>query len=469
MRKYPKIRLIITPLLVLAFALGCVPDARRIPAPSTPEVMPPPLLSISALDDRIAYLEQIMREGQLNDEDAQIAADLLSAYETGRAYLLKDHTVPDYDAVIQAFYEALARFDDYYFIRQGLGEARHSEAVTIFSERMDVIRGKYFSGDYQGVIDDTIELEATFGHDALPVDIRLLFAVSLSKQGLLEQASVVGESTLREFEGRPDLIFLRSHAKDMVRDKYFSGDYQDVIDDTIGLESVFGPTVLSTDIEFLLAASLSETGVSEAANTVVGRIFRELEGKSDLAFVRSLLIEWQLDLGDRDRARQIYEALADNTDKMTQTDHTEEPFSLEWLFKDLVKQRIQREKDAQLDFKNQTLIRARDLIEAEQFEEAIKSIDELKDDPDMADEIKGLKALAIEKLINQERNRAAAYLLRARQTTDPIRKESYLLSSYNRLNELTERYPMSSLIEQLNKDMETVKIELDKLERTPEY
>jgi hypothetical protein len=135
----------------------------------------------------------------------------------------------------------------------------------------------------------------------------------------------------------------------------------------------------------------------------------------------------------------------------------------EGLLKDLLDWRIQREREARLVYEEEALIWARELIEEEQYEEAIRRINELGDDQDMASKMKELRDRAIEGFINQERNRAAAYLLRGRQTTDPVRKKEFFILSYNRLRTLTEQYPQSSLIETLNEDMEAVKIDLDKL------
>ncbi len=466
MKKYSKTRLIIALLLFFAFVLGCVPEPRIIHAPSKPEVIAPPPSPVSVLDDNIAYLERILLEKQLSDEDTEMAGDLLSAYRMVRDYFLGKGTDPDYDRVIQKLYETLARLDHDYFLKQEKGKPLYSETITVLSEEQDMIRNKYFSGDYQGVIADTIKLKNSFGPDAIPLDIRLLLAVSLAKRGRLEEA-VAGETILHELEERPDLAFILTHIKDMIRDKCFSGDYQGVIDDTIELRAVFGPDAISVDIGFLLAVSLAEMGMKEEANILGSRLIHEFEARPDLAFLQSLLIEWQLDLGNRERVLQIYRELTNHMDKIMKEYQAGDV--TEGLFKDLVDQRIQREKEARLGHEEEALILTRELIEGEQYKEAIKSINELRDDREMTLEMKELRDLAVEGYIKQERNRAATYLLRGRQTTDPVRKKEFFLLSYNRLRALTEQYPQSSLIETLNKDMETVETELDKLGNAVEY
>ena len=109
------------------------------------------------------------------------------------------------------------------------------------------------------------------------------------------------------------------------------------------------------------------------------------------------------------------------------------------------------------------------MIEEENFEEAITTLDELRDDQDMTSEMKELKGLATEELVNRDRNKAAKYFLMARKTTDPKKKEELLLASYDILKELIEQYPSSVLIKKLNYNIEIVKKELAKLGKAPEY
>jgi hypothetical protein len=467
MKKYLKTRLIIALFLSFSFVLGCLPETRIIRRPSRPEVITPPPSPISVLDGNISYLEGILLKKELSDEDAEMAEDLLSAYRMVRDYFLGKGTDADDDRVIQELYDTLARLDHDYFLKREKRKPFYPETVTVLSGTQDMIRNKYFSGDYQGVVTDTMELKDSFGPDAIPLDIRILFAVSLAKRGRLEDAAVAGEDIRLELEERPDLAFILTNIKDAIRDKCFSGDYQGVIDDAIELKVVFGPDAISVDIGFLLAVSLAEIGMKEEANILGSRLIREFEAKPDLAFLHDLLIEWQLDLGNKEMVLQIYRELTDHMDKIMEEYQTDNV--TEGLLKSLIDQRIHRENEARRVYEEEALIWARDLIEAERYEEAIRRINELGDDQDMSPEMKELRDLAVEGFINQERDRAAAYLLRGRQTTDPAKKKEFFLLSYDRLRALTEQYPQSSLIETLNEDIERVETELDKLGNSVEY
>ena len=126
-------------------------------------------------------------------------------------------------------------------------------------------------------------------------------------------------------------------------------------------------------------------------------------------------------------------------------------------------ERFQKEEDTMALTENTTLQMARKLIEEENFEEAIAKLDELRDDQGMTSETRELKDLAIEKLINRKRNKAAKLFLLAKNTGDRAKKEELLLSSYKILQALIEKYPSSNLINKLNNHIKNVKKELVKL------
>ena len=76
-----------------------------------------------------------------------------------------------------------------------------------------------------------------------------------------------------------------------------------------------------------------------------------------------------------------------------------------------------------------------------------------------------LRNLAVEGYIRSERERAAKIFHLAKQSNDIARKEELLLSSFQILNNLIEKYPSASLISRLNDNLESVKAELVKLKR----
>jgi outer membrane protein assembly factor BamD (BamD/ComL family) len=70
--------------------------------------------------------------------------------------------------------------------------------------------------------------------------------------------------------------------------------------------------------------------------------------------------------------------------------------------------------------------------------------------------------MAMEKIINRERNKAAKLFLDARNTKDPAKKEEMLNSSYNILKAVADKYPSSPLIPKVRDNMNQVTRELAK-------
>jgi outer membrane protein assembly factor BamD (BamD/ComL family) len=121
------------------------------------------------------------------------------------------------------------------------------------------------------------------------------------------------------------------------------------------------------------------------------------------------------------------------------------------------------EKIASLSMREETLESTRKLLDNEQLEEAISNLNALEAQEEDNLEIRELKEQAIERLINRERNRAAKLFLAARGTQDPVKKEEFLRSSYEILNELVDKYPSSPLNKKLKNHIAKVREELEKL------
>jgi outer membrane protein assembly factor BamD (BamD/ComL family) len=113
----------------------------------------------------------------------------------------------------------------------------------------------------------------------------------------------------------------------------------------------------------------------------------------------------------------------------------------------------------------ETLRVATSFIERERYEEALDQLNELKRKEDLSPEAKGLESLAVEKIINRERNKAAKLFLLARNTADPVKKEGFLRSSYDILKAVVDKYPTSPLNKRINENLRTIQEELKKLKR----
>lgn len=126
-----------------------------------------------------------------------------------------------------------------------------------------------------------------------------------------------------------------------------------------------------------------------------------------------------------------------------------------------------RERIERIAMKEQGLSRAKQLVEAEKFEEAIAAIDTLGTEGSVSEASRALMDEAVAGIVNQERNRAAKAFYAAKQTDDPAKKEAYLRTSHDILKKLLDKYHSSILISKIKSNFETVKSEMAKLGLQP--
>jgi outer membrane protein assembly factor BamD (BamD/ComL family) len=82
-------------------------------------------------------------------------------------------------------------------------------------------------------------------------------------------------------------------------------------------------------------------------------------------------------------------------------------------------------------------------------------------------EAKSIIGEAVSGIVNRERNRAAKAFYSAKQTDDPIKKETYLRSSHDILKQLIDKYPSCNLIKKIKSNLSTVEAEMAKIGLNP--
>ncbi len=350
---------------------------------------------------------------------------------------------------------------------------------------------------------------------------------------LFKMLSALDENYFSKRTGVPDYsgpMNLFSARRKKIMDTYFAGDFKGVINQCLELKSVFGPEALIPEIGLVFALSLGKEGMPKDAIEIGEGIALGMESTPDILYLRAKIAEWHLNLGQKEKAVNMYDRLTDNLDerqgilkglshKIAGKTRAEPPSDIKTDVQDLspmdelllkvdalmqnhlydearlllIKQRIrledgpdvemidealkgielaeeqfEKEKRSRDTYINETIETAKNLIEEESFEEAIAKIDELQDLRGPDTESVALKNQAIEKLINRERNRAAKLFLAAKKTQDHAKKEEYLLSSYKILKATIDKYPSSSLNNKLKSHIKTLTEEMDKLGITPE-
>jgi len=443
-------------LALLSFmTMGCVPESKNtvvVPDPHAPTLY---VLPMERIEERIASLSKMLQEQKGSEEERETAKTIIDTYKTLQETSQGQAGSSENKKALEALFNNFSALEEKYFSHGRFEESVDTRALYRFSEEKERIMNLYLDGDYQGVINRCIELEATYGTNALTPEIGLFLSLSLAERGLYEEAVKIGSRIMRELEGKPDLMRLRANLIDWQLDlgdkEGASKIYEKLTDDIQDKEAIFKRAeerLKEKETQTALGGTASklasiDTDVSEKGSLkeVLEEVDRLIK-KHEYQDAKILLIKHRLTLEEGPDIETIDQALES-------VDLSEEKFHKEEIIK--------------ASQKNETLSSAMELIEEERFEEAITKLETFEDAQEMSSETGRLKGFAIDKLINRERNKAARLFLMAKNTEDPARKEELLVSSYDLLKVLADNYPSSPLNDKINDHMEKIKRELDKL------
>lgn len=456
-----KRRITLLLMFFLVYASGCAaPPKRKVTLAPKPDVraQTAPLLSTHTIDKKISFLDGMLAKEDLSKEDRRIATDLLATYKLTRKLAPARLTTKEYQNLIRSLFKSLTLMDERYF-EEKKTTLDYSRAVTLFVSKRDEIINLYLKGDFNAVIKRSLELKEIFGSDALTTEIGLLFALSLAKEGNLEQAIDIGEGIASELDQLPDIIQLRSriaqwqlklgrkgkavHTYEKLTDNQdermaliqkLNGQINRAMKYDKTDISGFPPPKPGTDVSVRQADYNMDQLLKEVSSLVRKHAYSE---------ARILLLRERIKIEEGPESEIIDRELA-------RIEQREEEFEEQ-----------KRIRDAYLQ---QTLDGAKRLIEEEKFEEAVKKLDEIKDAQDVTAESAALRERAVENHINQERNRAAEIFLAAKKTKDPSKKEELLKSSYEILNTLIDKYPSSPLNQKLKSHIAIVEREINRLQ-----
>jgi len=446
--------LVVAGWLLLA---GGSPETRKADVVYGPEQQTAPVLPVSQLEERIASLRGMLEKGSLTEEDQSMARDLLALYERIRKDSLKQPPGYAFPEMTRALFGQLGRFEEKYYSREKPLDRKAADVISRFSATRKKILDSYLYGNYQGVVDECTKLEASLGPESLTPEIGLVFALSLSKMGMLEEAIGVGEKIASQMDGKPDLLYLQAHITEwhvkLGQNEKAIQSYEKLLDNLDGKEALFKST------EKKLAARKAPFPPVQAPEPAIGKVPGELESLDNIlrrtdALIQNqqfheakmLLVKYRITLPDGPEMETIDQAL--RKVDMAEQAHLDGTLAQKKRF-------------------DEGMTRAKAMIEEERFEEAIQELEKLEKEQLADAESRTLKEIATEKLINQERKQAAKLYLMARNAADPEKKEALLLSSYNKLKVLIDKYPSSSLNNRLNNNLIKVREELQKLGVNP--
>jgi len=470
-RSKTRMRFTFCTLFFLMLTGACQPVLQREPLSARQDLTPSPLLSTEALDARILYLNRLLETQDLPREDRELAQDLLASYKVLKTAAQSGSLKQNYAPMIHILLRNLEQMEDRYFTtRKGTDPRFSSESVREIALKRKRIVEAFSGGNDQAVIDGILELEKAVGPECLTPDLTLLFAMSLGRKGTFTAALSVGEELSRQLEGKPDLLQLRAQMVDwqlaLGNEKEARAIYERLklklterealvrgLEQRLALETSRETLPDSTAPKEATLKADAERELREALARA-----EEMVQKGDFGRAKFILFQQRIRFESGPETERIDEALksVEAAEEKAQQQRKTEVAAKEPLPGDSQKE-IRREEERQ-----DSLRVALNLIRSDKYEEALLKLDEL---PASDPEVQELKNVAVEKIINRERNKAARIFLAARNTKDPAKKEALLNSCYNVLKAVTEKYPSSPLIPKVQEHINQVTKELVKVKK----
>jgi hypothetical protein len=341
----------------------------------------------------------------------------------------------------------------------------YAQTISLFSKKRKEILDDYVSGNFKAVVSKCLGLKTVFGQDAVTAEIGFIFARSLARQEMFEEAVNIGEEVLGRFQASADLILLRAG----IAEWYLRlGQRQSAL-------NILEKLTDNLDERQALLATLSDKIAKAPPDTVPTTPGTEADEPGpdkkepsipSTASIESLLTEVEILIHNNEfnQAEFKLRQARLRTDDSTEIEEIDAALKKVRVAKDAFRRQTGLEGpsgDSELD-------RVKKLIEERQYEEAIKKIEGIENAKGGSPETRALKDRAIRSQIKKERNRAAKLYLMGKKARDPIRKNQYLQSSYNILKAIADKYPTSPLIATINSDMAIVSAELGTIQKDEE-
>lgn len=440
-------------LLFLVFIVGCITPERRHEPLSTQVADRATAQALSdSLKKKIRFITHVIEDKNLSEEDRKLASDLLASYQRLESLSSIHFEDANYISIISDLYTRLSTVDERYFAQTMGSISDNSEAISLFAEKKEDIMDAYTAGDFSGVIERCLELKTVFGPDSLTPDVGLLFALSLARKEMLDEAIDVGETIARNLETSPDRLqlnlkiaewYLRTGQKEKAIHVY------EKLTDTLD------------ENEIIVQALKNKIASSESVGPETGqRIPIQIQPQRLEVDINNLL-EAMVKLLEENRfneARDLLIPLRRRTLTAAEMELVDQASKkLEQAEEDYLEEKIS------IISMKRDMEQARKLLEEERFEEVISRLEAIESEHEDSREINELKQFAIEKLINRERNRAATIFLAAKRSEDAEKKQAYLYDALEILKSLILKYPSTSLNNKLISNIETVEAEIDRL------
>ncbi len=444
--------------LLIILVAGCAQftaqEKKVIPGP---EPTAPLMTSRQDLERKIITLQERIEKSELSVKDRAATRELLGIYRLLREAATLPLDQKDYRELINRIYERTTRLDSVFLPDRKKTLSPDIYAVRLFSKKQRDIVDTYLSGDHRAVINKVLEIEKTFGSDALTPQVGLLFALSLAHEGLLDEAVDVGERVAGELEQRPGLIVLETRIAEwysrLGREDAAMLRYErltDVMDDKMDMLGGLKKELTRSSVK---SGRPSEQGVAE--KNEIAAI-----GKANKAFNPLMKqVEERIRAHDFDGAKELLSKKRQGALSPSEIETIDQALKSVDRAEDV----YLGERIASLSKEKKALKNIRKLMEDEKYDEAFSGIEELKSEGIQSVDLKTLELEATEKLINRDRKRAAGFFLKAKNTEIPTEKERFLNMSRKLLQQLLYKFPSSPSYATVRRNLESVEEALGKL------
>jgi hypothetical protein len=449
---------------------GCMgPITREGVGPGREVVLPPPI-SAAEVEARTARLARRLEQTKMGEREKQVAMALMNSYQIIGATLQPPMAEGDRQRVIRLLFDSLSKMDEEYFLKESVDEKAYSKIFEQYSSYRKEIIQDYLAGDHEKVVNKSTGLRDLFGEEALTPDVALLFSISLSKQGRLTEAVTQGERVMRDLEQRPDLVNLRAYILEwqlaMGQETSAQESLNELVRRVDEKEAVLkeakqkiggqGKVEWPAEVRPELGAPSAVSGGShplgrpESLDGTLAEV-RGLIAKKEYTKAKFLLLQQRIRFPEGPDTEALDNAMREV--ELAQEKGDERP----------VGSTMQK---AVAD--TERLVLVKKLVEEESFEEALAKLNEIQPEGSSSTEVNSLREVATEKLINKERNRAAKLYLMAKNEGNLAKKEELLVSSFNILKSLLDKYPTSTLKKKINENMSTIKDEMGRIKMRSE-
>jgi hypothetical protein len=438
---------------------GCAHEMRRFPPGEPPpplrgEPSPHLLQQPEGLDQRMEAVQAILKDPRISLEDRSLAQDLLDAYRAFERVSLRP-SEEELQGLNRLLLSKLIFLDERYFEGLSQRETEGARAMSLFSEERKKLMDSYHTGDYETVIERAAELESLAGTGSLTPEIGLVLALSLAKRGMVQDALRVGTGISDDLERMPGVIELRAK---MVEWQSSLGDkkgavhsYEKLVDAVHEADGFlkgaerriagYEPRKVYDKKQDDPLRSAGFAGEPQSLQEVLGQV-DALVRRNDFDAAKLLLVRLSIRVqgeADADLVNQAMRAV------------------------ELAEEKAWEQERVQALQKREALEIAAGLIDEEKYEEAVAQIESTGWSKELGPEAKQLQDLAVEKIINRQRNEAAKLFLMARNTQDPSKKVGLLIDSQNILKNLLDKYPLSPLKQTINDNIKRIEEELSKV------